>query len=109
MLVQPASALDLPELPNPFAKSETQQTREAVSEQTAGLPSLTGSNNTTSFDQQQVPGLNARSTKTSGPLSEASVGKDTQGLNDVEERKPGKKGGELLTEGGAEFNPSGNR
>ena len=58
--VQPALALDLPEIPNPFAKSDNQQTREAVSEQTAGLPSLTDPQNPTSFDQQQVRTRRAR-------------------------------------------------
>lgn len=110
MLIQPALALDLPELPNPFAKSDNQQTREAVSEQTAGLPSLTDPQNPTSFDQQQAPGLNARSTKKSSSLSGVSVGSDSQGsqgLDDIEKRKPGS--GEVLTKGGAEFSPSGNR
>ena len=51
---QPAQALDLPELPNPFAKSETQQTREAVSEETAKLPTLEGSGNPTDFNSKKV-------------------------------------------------------
>ena len=58
---------------------------------------------------EQVSGLNARSTKSSEPLAGVTPGKDSQGVGDVEERKPGKKTGELLSAGGAEFNPSGNR
>ena len=33
----------------------------------------------------------------------------SQGLDDIEQRKPGSSNGELLTKGGAEFSPSGNR
>ncbi|KAK9867002.1 hypothetical protein WJX84_004523 [Apatococcus fuscideae] len=84
----PALAFDLP---NPFAKSETQQTRESTQKKAAGLPNLTESKNPTDFNQTKVSGLNARSTKKSPSTEGLQASKTSQGLGDVEKRSGAKK------------------